>query len=242
MTDSPADAPPPEESEAAHNLVLAIEFYLTRCDDIAGYKDCDRVALAALDAFAKAAVAWAQDKSHLDALTPGARDIALSFHENHSCYENPIEAMGLILDAFAKAAAERERERLGFGVTQRTEVPRVGLDEVRDPNFTGGLSASEYLNRLREGSLAERDAVVLAREAVRQEHWGSAATLYEAALAARDVEIARLKQERDEWKDHYKAVAPSLKSASDLCERLEDERDAARTEGERAGIEKARGL
>jgi hypothetical protein len=42
-----------------------------------------------------------------------------------------------------------------------------------------------------------------------------------------NAEIARLKQERDEWKDNYKAVAPSLKSASDLCERLEDERDAA---------------
>lgn len=36
---------------------------------------------------------------------------------------------------------------------QLTEVPRVGLDEVRDPNFTGGLSVSEYLNRLREGNL-----------------------------------------------------------------------------------------
>jgi hypothetical protein len=33
------------------------------------------------------------------------------------------------------------------------EVRRVGLDEVRDRNFTGGLSVSEYLNRLREGEL-----------------------------------------------------------------------------------------
>lgn len=36
---------------------------------------------------------------------------------------------------------------------QLTEVPRVRLDEVRDTNFTGGLSVSEYLNRLREGDL-----------------------------------------------------------------------------------------
>lgn len=36
---------------------------------------------------------------------------------------------------------------------QLTEVPRVRLDEVRDPNFTGGLSVSEYLDRLREGRL-----------------------------------------------------------------------------------------
>lgn len=36
---------------------------------------------------------------------------------------------------------------------QLTEVPRVRLDEVRDSNFTGGLSVSEYLDRLREGSL-----------------------------------------------------------------------------------------
>lgn len=36
---------------------------------------------------------------------------------------------------------------------QLVEVQRVSLDEVRDPNFTGGLSVSEYLNRLREGSL-----------------------------------------------------------------------------------------
>ena len=36
---------------------------------------------------------------------------------------------------------------------QLIDVPRVTLDEVRDPNFTGGLSVSEYLNRLREGSL-----------------------------------------------------------------------------------------
>jgi hypothetical protein len=34
-----------------------------------------------------------------------------------------------------------------------TEVPRVTLDEVRDANFTGGLSISEYLDRLREGTL-----------------------------------------------------------------------------------------
>jgi hypothetical protein len=36
---------------------------------------------------------------------------------------------------------------------QLTEVPRVTLDEVRDPHFTNGLSVSEYLNRLREGTL-----------------------------------------------------------------------------------------
>jgi hypothetical protein len=36
---------------------------------------------------------------------------------------------------------------------QLAEVPRVKLDEVRDANFTGGLSVSEYLNRLREGNL-----------------------------------------------------------------------------------------
>lgn len=36
---------------------------------------------------------------------------------------------------------------------QLSEVPRVTVDEVRDRNFTGGLSVSEYLNRLREGEL-----------------------------------------------------------------------------------------
>lgn len=36
---------------------------------------------------------------------------------------------------------------------QLSEVKHVGLDEVRDPNFTGGLSVSEYLNRLRDGNL-----------------------------------------------------------------------------------------
>jgi hypothetical protein len=36
---------------------------------------------------------------------------------------------------------------------QLTEVPPVRLDEVRDPDITGGLSVSEYLNRLREGTL-----------------------------------------------------------------------------------------
>ncbi|HLO19136.1 MAG TPA: hypothetical protein VK192_01420 [Sphingomicrobium sp.] len=36
---------------------------------------------------------------------------------------------------------------------QLAEVPRVTLDDVRDPYFTAGLSVSEYLNRLREGTL-----------------------------------------------------------------------------------------
>lgn len=34
-----------------------------------------------------------------------------------------------------------------------SDVRKVSIDEVRDPNFTGGLSVSEYLNRLREGTL-----------------------------------------------------------------------------------------
>jgi hypothetical protein len=32
------------------------------------------------------------------------------------------------------------------------DVRRVGLDEVRDPDFTGGLRVSDYLNRLRDGN------------------------------------------------------------------------------------------
>ena len=36
---------------------------------------------------------------------------------------------------------------------QLADVGRVRLDEVRDPDFTGGLSVSEYLNRLIEGTL-----------------------------------------------------------------------------------------
>lgn len=36
---------------------------------------------------------------------------------------------------------------------QLMDVARVRLEEVRDPNFTGGLSVSEYLNRLRDGNL-----------------------------------------------------------------------------------------
>jgi len=36
---------------------------------------------------------------------------------------------------------------------QLADVPKVRLDEVRDRNFTGGLSVSEYLNRLRDGDL-----------------------------------------------------------------------------------------
>jgi hypothetical protein len=36
---------------------------------------------------------------------------------------------------------------------QLIDVPRVRLDEVRDPNFTNGLRVSEYLNRLRDGDL-----------------------------------------------------------------------------------------
>jgi hypothetical protein len=42
---------------------------------------------------------------------------------------------------------------VGAHDVQLTEVPRVTLDEVRDPHFTGGLSVSEYMNRLREGTL-----------------------------------------------------------------------------------------
>jgi len=32
-------------------------------------------------------------------------------------------------------------------------MPKVRLDEVRDRDFTGSLSVSEYLNRLRDGNL-----------------------------------------------------------------------------------------
>lgn len=36
---------------------------------------------------------------------------------------------------------------------QPIDVPLVTLDEVRDPHFTNGLTVSEYLNRLRDGTL-----------------------------------------------------------------------------------------
>lgn len=60
----------------------------------------------------------------------------------------PVRARGKIYYSMAG-----DMLRVEATDVQLLEAKRVALDGVREPNFTGGLTVSEYLDRLREGRL-----------------------------------------------------------------------------------------